>query len=196
MLIGSYHKITLNNNSMKLKNIFLFTFLSLSFLTLTSYFNVNSNTQTNKYILDKVGGDTSSPVSLKMYNIIEELCNEYEIPRHIVYNITYMETKYKGPFHWNYNPYLTSSGGAEGPMQIMPSTANGIHKEVIDRKRLRTDLRLNIETGLKLLKKLHNKYGEWSQVCGCYNTGQPIINKYAIYCSSNIDYKNKWVEPQ
>ena len=46
----------------------------------------------------------------------------YDAKRY-AYGIAYAETRYKGPFHWNYNPAQTSCVGAEGPMQIMLSTA-------------------------------------------------------------------------
>jgi len=131
--------------------------------------------------------------SIQMYDLIEKYSDEYDIPKHIAYNIAYKETKYKGPFHWNYNPHLTSSGGAEGPMQVMPSTARGINKRNINSNELRNDIDLNISTSMKLLRRLHDKYGNWSLVCGYYNTGKPIINEYASYCANNKDYTKRWI---
>jgi soluble lytic murein transglycosylase-like protein len=159
------------------------------------YFTEYKYVQKEYIYLDGTGGENYPPVSLKMYEIIEELSSKYNIPKHIAYNVAYMETRYKGPFDWKYNPYLTSYAGAEGPMQIMPTTANGIHKSKIDIKTLRTDLRLNIETSMKLLRRLYDKYGNWSLVCGYYNTGRPIINNYALFCSNNSDYLKNWVLP-
>jgi soluble lytic murein transglycosylase-like protein len=180
---------------MKIKNPFLFTILTISSIIMVSYFVDNKCVQKDYTYINGTGGEYSSPVSLKMYEIIEELSTEYKIPKYIAYNVAYLETKYRGPFHWNYNPYLTSYAGAEGPMQIMPSTANGIHKSYIDREILRTDLRLNIETSMKLLSILYDKYGNWSLVCGYYNTGHPIVNEYASFCSNNTNYVNNWVLP-
>jgi hypothetical protein len=54
-------------------------------------------------------------------------------------------------------------------------------------------MELNIMTSMKLLNKLFKQYKDWSLVCGWYNTGKPIINEYARYCSSNKDYKSKWL---
>ncbi len=28
--------------------------------------------------------------------------------------------------------------------------------------------------------------------CGAYNSGQPIRNGYAVYATTNKDYKSKW----
>jgi soluble lytic murein transglycosylase-like protein len=180
---------------MKTKNVFLFSILTMSLIVMISYFTEQKHVQKDYIYINGTGSENSLPVSLKMYEIIEELSTKYKIPKHIAYNVAYMETKYEGPFDWTYNPYLTSNAGAEGPMQIMPSTANGIHKSNIDRKTLRTDLRLNIETSMKLLRRLYDKYGDWSLVCGYYNTGHPIINNYASFCSNNKDYRKNWVSP-
>lgn len=181
---------------MKTKNIFLFSLLTISTIVLCSYF-IEKKYVHNEYVyIDGTGGESSLPVSLKMYEIIEELSLKYNIPKHIAYNVAFKETRYEGPFDWNYNPYLTSSAGAEGPMQIMPATANGINKKKIDTETLRTDLRLNVETSMKLLRRLYDKYGNWSIVCGYYNTGQPIVNDYASFCSNNTEYVNNWVSPR
>jgi hypothetical protein len=33
---------------------------------------------------------------------------------------------------------------------------------------------------MKVLRKLYNKYGDWKTVFGCYNTGRPCVNGYAV----------------
>jgi hypothetical protein len=127
-----------------------------------------------------------SPTSMKMYELIEKYSD-------IAYNVAYMETRYLGPFHWKYNPYQESFAGAVGPMQIMPTTSDYINKVNYSKKRLTTDIELNVETSMKLLNRLYSRYKDWSIVCGCYNTGRPIVNDYARYCASNVNFKNKWV---
>lgn len=181
---------------MKHKNIFFFTILTISAIIINSYIIEREYSYEECVYMGESGGELSLPVSLKLYEIIEELSVKYEIPKHIAYNVAFKETRYEGPFDWSYNPYLTSSSGAEGPMQILPSTANGINKRKIDREILRTDLRLNVETSMKLLRRLYDKYGDWSLVCGYYNTGQPIINEYARFCSNNTNYVKNWVSHQ
>lgn len=132
------------------------------------------------------------PSSMTMYELIEKYSEEHNIPKHIAYNIAFRETRYKGPFDWNYNPELISSAGAQGPMQVMPSTAKLIQGRVVSSEELRTNLELNIQTSMMLLERLYKKYGDWKIVCGCYNTGRPIVNEYAIYCSTKKDYISKW----
>ena len=138
-------------------------------------------------------GDPSVPKSITMYELLDTYSTFYDIPKYIAYNIAYKETRYKGPFHWSYTPEQTSFAGAVGPMQVMPATANYINGENVSREELKTNLSLNIETSMKLLRRLYDKYGSWKIVCGCYNTGRPIVNEYAIYCSSNKNYKNRWL---
>lgn len=141
---------------------------------------------------DKNGSPVVSS-SILMYELLEKYSKIYNVPRYIAYNIAYKETRYKGPFDWDYNPERISSVGAQGPMQVMPSTAKLIQGKSIPVDELRTNLELNIETSMMLLEKLYNKYGSWKIVCGCYNTGKPIVNDYAVYCATNKDYRSEWV---
>ena len=41
-------------------------------------------------------------VSFQMYESIEHWSDSFEIPKHIAYNIAYKETRYRGPFDFNY----------------------------------------------------------------------------------------------
>lgn len=138
------------------------------------------------------GSNVDKPSSILMYENLEKYSDEYDIPKHIIYNIAFLETTYKGPFDWSYNPARTSPVGAVGPMQIMPATANGICDRKVSVNKLKTDIQFNIETSVKLLRKLYKKYGDWEVVCGCYNTGKPIINEYARFCEKNKDYQKNW----
>lgn len=125
--------------------------------------------------------DSSSPPSLQMHHYIEKYSEEYDIPRDYAYGIAWKETRYSGPFHWDYNPAQTSYAGAVGPMQIMPSTAAMMWSgKKISREELRTNIELNVRTSMKLLRYLKNKYKSWKIVFGAYNTGYPMVNQYAI----------------
>jgi soluble lytic murein transglycosylase-like protein len=138
-------------------------------------------------------GNPNSPISLQMYENIEKYSDQYDIPKYVAYNVAYKETTYRGPFDWKYNPARISCVGALGPMQIMPSTSDWINKINYSDRRIMTDIKLNVETSMKLLRKLYNRYGDWNVVCGCYNTGRPMINDYGRYCGSNKNYKSKWL---
>lgn len=182
---------------MNLKNLTFTSIVSISILVLITSVKIYKSEIPLIYNLTHIfnGGDVQNPIPLEMYENLEKYSEKYEIPKHVFYNIAYLETRYRGPFDWNYNPKRTSSAGALGPMQIMPSTANYICKENISNEKLKNDIELNISISAMLLKKLHNKYKNWKLVCGYYNTGRPIINKYAEFCATNKDYQENWLEP-
>jgi soluble lytic murein transglycosylase-like protein len=146
------------------------------------------------YRLEEIGGKTNSPYSLQVYTSVEKYSKKYKIPKHIAYNIAYLETRYQGPFDWDYHGKLTSYAGAKGPMQIMPKTANYIGGRNITQKELLNNIDLNVELSMKLLYKLRKQYDRWDLICGYYNTGYPQVNEYAKFCVGNLDYKKNWVK--
>jgi hypothetical protein len=81
-------------------------------------------------------------------------------------------------------------------MQIMPGTAKLIEKHRVPNEQLKSDISLNVKISMKLLRKLYDKYKNWAIVCGCYNTGRPLVNEYARFCVKNFDYQNNWVLPR
>lgn len=182
---------------MNIKNAILVSLFLIGLLVIATSTNIDDediNSQKDTIELVKNLG-VENPIPIEMYENLEKYSDEYDIPKYVFYNIAFLETGYKGPFDWGYKPDKTSSAGALGPMQIMPSTANSICKEKIPLSKIKNDIQFNIETSAKLLRKLHNKYGDWKIVCGCYNTGKPIVNSYAVFCSTNKNYRNNWVKP-
>lgn len=138
----------------------------------------------------------NGPVQFRLYELIEKYADKYDVPRHVAYNIAFMETRYKGPFHKGYSMDVISPSGASGPMQIMPSTAKLVNKRPVSSHELRHDLELNVKTSMKLLRIIRRHNSNWAQTCGEYNTGRPIINSYAIYCSTNKNYRKHWIAPR
>lgn len=136
------------------------------------------------------------PASLKMYYIIEDKSVEYNIPIHILYNIAYLETKYKGPFDFSYNPYLESSAGAQGPMQVITKYAHQHYDGdgKLNNKQLRTNIELNIDICCKKLTVLYKKYKKWDLALGYYHTGYPVVDTYSKYVLNNKEYNNKWIK--
>ena len=182
---------------MKIKDLTLVSLFTVSMLILfTSLQSFYQKADFEKEIeLVKNHSDIITPTPMFMYENIEKYSKKYKIPKHIAYNISFLETRYQGPFHWKYNPHQTSCVGALGPMQIMPGTARLIQKHSVPNNKLKNDVRLNIEISMKLLRKLHDKYGDWEIVCGCYNTGKPLVNDYARFCANTYDYQDNWVRP-
>jgi hypothetical protein len=122
----------------------------------------------------------TDPPCLQMYYYIEKYADSFNIPKRFAYGIAYSETRYEGPCHWEYNHSRSSGSGAYGPMQILLSTAHSVNNERVTVHKLRNDIGYNVMTSMKLLRKLHNLYGDWKLTFGAYNCGHPCVNGYAI----------------
>lgn len=141
----------------------------------------------------EIYGKPTSPQSLLMYNSIEKYATQYKVPKYIAYNVAYLETGYRGPFHWYYKPEQVSHMGAVGPMQIIPQYAHPYADKRVSTSELLKDIDLNVKVSMKMLKQWYSIHGNWVEACGAYNSGQPIHNEYAIFCANNKNYKNNWI---
>jgi soluble lytic murein transglycosylase-like protein len=65
-------------------------------------------------------------------------------------------------------------------MQVMVGTAKLVNHETVSASKLRNNIEYNVMTSMKLLRKLHNLYGDWKTTFGAYNCGYPCINGYAV----------------
>lgn len=133
--------------------------------------------------------DQGSPPSLQMYKYLKAYADTFNIPVQYAFGVAYAETRYGGPFHWRYNHAQTSCTGAEGPMQILLSTARYLNKDGVSREHLRTDIKYNVKTSMYYLRRLYNRYKSWPIVFGYYNTGYPRINDYARRV---VNFKINW----
>jgi soluble lytic murein transglycosylase-like protein len=179
---------------MEIRNLIKVTAFVLFSLFLVSFYRMASKREVveDEIQLGINKGLITSPTSMRMYELIEKYSDKYDVPKYIAYNVAFKETRYQGPFHWNYNPSQVSCVGALGPMQIMPGTAKMIAKKHIDNDELMNNLKTNMEISMKLLNNLYKQYKSWSIACGCYNTGRPIVNEYALFCVNNKDYRRNW----
>jgi soluble lytic murein transglycosylase-like protein len=170
----------------KIKNWYLIIILGIVGLM---YYNLNRRLDYFEERLDIANGS----ISLQMYESIEHWSDSFNVPKYVAYNVAYQETGYRGPFHFNYNPYQTSSAGAVGPMQIITIYAHTYAGRRLSDKELKTNIDLNVKISMQMLRVWYNIYKDWELAAGAYNSGQPIRNNYAVYAASNKDYKNKWV---
>lgn len=180
---------------MKIKSTLVLITLLIITAVLTCGYLLQSEKNEFELKIMSLGDSTNSPACLQMYNIIEHKSKEYSIPKYILYNVAWLETRYGGPFDWDYNPYRTSSAGAQGPMQIITRYAHNHAGYHVTPKALRTDIELNVTVSCRMLKNLYKTYGRWDLALGYYNTGYPQVNDYAAYGSSNKNYKSKWIRP-
>ena len=169
----------------KLKHWYLIIILAIVGLM---YFNINQRLDYFEERLDLANGT----ISLQMYESIEHWSDSFNIPKHIAYNVAWLETRYQGPFHFDYNPYQKSSAGAVGPMQIITRWAKPYVRKRLSEKELKTNIDLNVKISMQMLRKWYSIHHDWTLACGAYNSGSPIRNDYAVYATTNKDYKNKW----
>lgn len=120
------------------------------------------------------------PPSMQLYYHILKYSKEYDVPTDIAFGVAHHESGYRGPFHWNYNPKLTSIANAYGAMQIQLPTANTFSDKKVSRIDLLNNLELNVDLSMRILSYLKKKYGKWELALGAYNTGRPIVNSYAL----------------
>ena len=169
----------------KLKSWYFMIILGIMVLM---YLNLNRRIDDFENKLDLAAGTTS----LQMYESIEHWSDSFGIPKHIAYNVAYLETRYQGPFDFDYDHKQTSLAGAVGPMQIITRWAQPYVEKRVTAKELRNNIDLNVMISMKMLHKWYSIHHDWTLACGAYNSGQPIRNAYAIYATTNKDYKEKW----
>jgi len=130
----------------------------------------------------------------RLYTAIMHYAPMYDVPLHIAFNVARIETGYLGPFHIKYNHKQTSHCGAEGAMQIMPQYASYYAGFKVTKQQLRDSIELNVEISMKMLQDWYGRYDDWSKATGAYNTGKPILNKYAKNAVKQ-DYTSFWLKP-
>ena len=87
------------------------TFSIIALFLILGYLRVKGNQEPRVEML-KTEIKATDPPCLQMYFYIEKYAEEFSIPKSYAYGIAYCETRYNGPFHWDYNPARTSSAGA------------------------------------------------------------------------------------
>jgi soluble lytic murein transglycosylase-like protein len=119
------------------------------------------------------------PPCLRIFDYIQKYAAEYDIPLNIAFGLVHYESGYRGIYHTDYNPKLTSPHKAYGACQIKVGTANLISDKKITKNDLLNNTELNVAIAFKLLSMLKDQYGSWKLALGAYNTGKPVVNKYA-----------------
>lgn len=102
-----------------------------------------------------------------MSSIIDLLttsANQYGVPVDLAIAVAQQES--------GLNPNATSGAGAQGVMQLMPTTAKWLG--VTDS----FDPAQNIDAGVRYLSKLYNQFGDWTLALAAYNAGPGNVSKY------------------
>lgn len=111
------------------------------------------------------GTDDATSVPATISSLIAGAAQKYGIDAKLIYNVIKAESSFRSD--------AVSKSGAQGLMQLMPSTAAtyGV-KDAFDPVQ-------NIDGGARLLKDLMNKYkGDVALVLAAYNAGVGAVAKY------------------
>ncbi|VAV85514.1 Phage internal (core) protein [hydrothermal vent metagenome] len=113
------------------------------------------------------GGDRgrSGPSFVSYDELIHHTARKYEVPAELVWAIVKTES--------DFDPYVVSTAGAVGLMQLMPETARlmGVRDSY--------DPAQNIEGGVKFLSHLLERFnGSETLAIAAYNAGETAVRKY------------------
>jgi soluble lytic murein transglycosylase-like protein len=101
----------------------------------------------------------------ELKNLIDSIAEENQVEAPLVRSVIQTES--------NYNPLAVSNKGAEGLMQLIPSTARrfGVRNTF--------DSTQNVEGGVKYLKYLLDLFhGDYSRAVAAYNAGEGAVSRY------------------
>lgn len=113
-------------------------------------------------VVSQAGARPATPSEVHAW--IEDAAKNFEISPLLVDSVIQVES--------NYNPFAVSSKGAQGLMQLMPSTARrfGVENPF--------DPRQNIQGGVRYLKFLKDTFQDDQLALAAYNAGEKAVAKY------------------
>jgi soluble lytic murein transglycosylase-like protein len=106
-----------------------------------------------------------SAPKVKSYDLmISEAADTHGVPPALVKAVVATES--------SFNPRAVSAKGAQGLMQLMPATARSLGVE----EPLRVEQ--NLDGGVRYLRSLIDRYGDWSRALAAYNAGPTAVDRY------------------
>lgn len=115
-------------------------------------------------LYDMVRRDYMYP--LKYERLVEKYAEEYSLPVALVYGVMKTES--------DFEPTATSSAGAVGLMQLMPSTYEylvTLTGEEYEPEKLK-EPETNIRYGCLQLSRMKNRFGDGAEMLAAYNAGE------------------------
>lgn len=94
--------------------------------------------------------------------LIQEVAARHDVPAKLVESVIHAES--------SFNPRAVSHKGARGLMQLMPATAQRLGVRDV------FDARQNIEGGVRHLRELLDRYGDFRLALAAYNAGDKAVD--------------------
>lgn len=124
-----------------------------------------ANSYNNATSSSRQAGPTSVSSNTNYDTIIKKAAATYDLPEKMIKSVIKQES--------GFNNHATSSAGAGGLMQLMPSTAKYLGVSNV------YDAEQNIMGGTKYLKQLYNQFnGNFNLMLAAYNAGPGNVTKY------------------
>jgi len=127
---------------------------------------VRADTKTGRLVRSMVFEPRVAAITDPALNdMIDRIANEQGVENHLVHSVIRAES--------NYNTNAVSPKGAQGIMQLIPSTARrfGVSNAF--------DARENIQGGVRYLRFLLDYYkGDYPKAIAAYNAGEGAVDKY------------------
>ena len=95
--------------------------------------------------------------------VAKDLARKHGVPEDLFLRLVQQES--------GWNPKAVSHKGATGLAQLMPDTARSLGVNIHDPHQ-------NLEGGVRYLKMMHSKFGNWRLALAAYNAGPGAVEKY------------------
>jgi hypothetical protein len=126
---------------------------------------VRTDARTGRLVRSLLMEPKAAMVSTELKAMIDRIADEQGVESQLVHSVIRAES--------NYNPGAVSPKGAQGMMQLIPSTARrfGVANSL--------DPKENVEGGVKYLRFLLDYYkGDYAKAIAAYNAGENAVDKY------------------
>ncbi|MEG2118444.1 MAG: lytic transglycosylase domain-containing protein [Clostridia bacterium] len=138
------------------RKLLAFTILALAAVAIIVFLRVND---TKRYKLDYI-------------DIVTEAATEYNVPPELIFAVIYSES--------SFDPNAKSKAGAQGLMQLLPSTFDEISVRLHEKptKNDIFDAKTNIRFGTFYISYLYRYFGDYRTAIAAYNAGMGTVSSW------------------
>jgi soluble lytic murein transglycosylase-like protein len=126
---------------------------------------VRADAKTGRLVRSVLMEPKTAVANMEIKTMIDRIADEQGVESQLVHSVIRAES--------NYNPGAVSSKGAQGIMQLIPSTARRFGVANV------FDAQENVEGGVKYLRFLLDYFkGDYAKAIAAYNAGENAVEKY------------------